>query len=196
MFRFDLRAVTMLSKYTDHMRHPTKRDSLCRLAPIDIVTVIDVGVAAQTESLIAAFPDALHLLIESDPRWIETYAKTYAGIRHVIHQMAADVTNRIDSLTFDSPALLKIDVDGGELAVLIGSIGILDRVAVLVIEATSASLFAIVQFAEAHGFRLFDIVELCYCGNQLHQCDLIFVAEAFCHLVFTPWSLESYQHFE
>ena len=196
MFRFDLRAVTMLSKYTDHMRHPTKRDAFRRLSAISIATVIDVGVAAQTESLIAAFPDALHLLIESDPRWIETYAKTYAGIRHVIHQMAADVTNRIDSLTFDAPALLKIDVDGGELAVLIGSIGILDRVAVLVIEATSASLFAIVQFAEAHGFRLFDIVELCYCGNQLHQCDLIFVAEAFCHLVFTPWSLESYQHFE
>ena len=196
MFRFDLRAVTMLSKYTDHMRKPTKRDSLCRLAPIDIVTVIDVGVAAQTESLIAAFPDALHLLIESDPRWIETYAKTYAGIRHVIHQMAADVTNRIDSLTFDAPALLKIDVDGGELLVLRGAAGILDRVAIIIVEATADSLSGIVQFAEVHRFRLFDIVELCYCGNQLHQCDVIFVAERFCPLVFTPWSLESYQHFE
>ena len=178
------------------MRKPTKRDSLCRLAPIDIVTVIDVGVAAQTESLIAAFPDALHLLIESDPQWHDTYAQTYAGIRHVIHQMAADVTNRIDSLTFDAPALLKIDVDGGELLVLRGAAGILDRVAIIIVEATADSLSGIVQFAEVHRFRLFDIVELCYCGNQLHQCDLIFVAEAFCHLVFTPWSLESYQHFE
>lgn len=188
--------VLMLSWYTDHMRKPTKRDSLCRLAPIDIVTVIDVGVAEKTESLLAAYPHAKHILIESDSQWHDTYAQTYAGIRHVIHQMAADVTNRIDSLTFDAPALLKIDVDGGELAVLIGSIGILDRVAVLVIEATSASLFAIVQFAEAHGFRLFDIVELCYCGNQLHQCDLIFVADSYCPLVFTPWDIRLYQHFE
>ena len=186
----------MLSKYTDYMRHPTKKDSFRRLSAIDIATVIDVGVAAQTESLIAAYPNALHLLIESDPQWHDTYAQTYAGIRHVIHQMDADVTNRIDSLTFDGAALLKIDVDGGELAVLIGSIGILDRVVVLAIEVTSDSLCSIVQFAHAHGFRLFDIVELCYCGNQLHQCDLVFVAERFCPLVFTPWDLRSYQHFE
>ena len=186
----------MLSKYTDHMRHPTKRDAFRRLSAIDIATVIDVGVAEQTESLIAAYPNALHLLIESDPQWHDTYAQTYAGIRHVIHQIAADETQRIDCLTFDGPALLKIDVDGGEMAVLIGSIGILDRVAVLVIEVTSDSLFAIVQFTKAHRFRLFDVVELCYCGNQLHQCDLIFVAESFRHLVFTPWSLESYQHYE
>ena len=178
------------------MNTPTKRDAFRRLAAINIATVIDVGVAAQTESLIAAYPDALHLLIESDPQWHDTYAQTYAGIRHVIHQMAADETRRIDSLTFTGTAILKIDVDGGELAVLIGSIGILDRVAVIVIEVTSDSLFGIVQFAQAHGFRLFDIVELCYCGNQLHQCDVLFVAESFCHLVFTPWDLESYQHFE
>ena len=196
LLRVDLRAVTMLSKYTDHMRHPTKRDAFRRLSAIDIATVIDVGVAAQTESLIAAFPNALHLLIESDPQWYDTYPDTYVGIRHVIHQMAANVTQRIDCLTFDAPAILKIDVDGEELAVLIGSIGILDRVAVLVIEVTSDSLCSIVQFAQAHGFRLFDIVELCYCGNQLHQCDVIFVAERFCPLVFTPWDIGLYQHFE
>ena len=178
------------------MNTPTKRDAFSRLSAIHLATVIDVGVAEQTESLIAAYPNALHLLIESDPQWHDTYPDTYAGINYVIHQMAADVTNRIDSLTFDAPALLKIDVDGEEMAVLIGSIGILDRVAVLVIEVTSDSLFGIVQFAQAHGFRLFDIVELCYCGNQLHQCDVLFVAESFCHLVFTPWDLESYQHFE
>jgi hypothetical protein len=178
------------------MNLPTKRDAFRRLAAIRIATVIDVGVAAQTESLIAAYPDALHLLIESDPQWLLTYPDTYAGINYVIHQMAADVTNRIDSIAFNAPALLKIDVDGGEIAVLIGSIGILDRVAVIVIEATSDSLFAIVQFATAHGFRLFDVVELCYCGNQLHQCDLIFVAQSFCHLVFTPWDIRLYRHFE
>ena len=178
------------------MHTPTKRDAFRRLSAISIATVIDVGVAEQTESLIAAFPNALHLLIESDPQWYDTYPDTYVGIRHVIHQMAADGTNRIDCLTFDGPALLKIDVDGEEIAVLRGTAGVLDQVAVLVVEATADSLFGIVQFAQAHGFRLFDIVELCYCGNQLHQCDLIFVAERFCPLVFTPWDLESYQHFE
>lgn len=178
------------------MNLPTKRDALRRLAAIPIATVIDVGVAAQTESLIAAFPNALHLLIEPDTKWHHSYPQTYAGIRHVIHQITADETQRIDALTFDAPGLLKIDVDGGELAVLIGSIGILDRVAVFAIEVTSDSLFSIVQFATAHGFRLFDVVELCYCGNQLHQCDLIFVAELFCHLVFTPWDIQLYQHFE
>jgi hypothetical protein len=178
------------------MNTPTKRDAFRRLAAIPISTVIDVGVAEQTESLIAAYPDALHLLIEPDIQWHATYATTYAGINYVPYVMLADTINRIDALTFDGPALLKIDVDGGELAVLIGSIGILDRVAVIVIEATSDSFFSIVQFAEAHGFRLFDIVELCYCGNQLHQCDLIFVAESFSHLVFTPWDIRSYRHFE
>jgi len=178
------------------MNTPTKRDAFRRLAAIRIATVIDVGVAAQTESLIAAYPDALHLLIEPAIKWHDTYPQTYAGINYVPHVMLANSINRIDALTFDAPALLKIDVDGGELAVLIGSIGILDRVAVIVIEATSDSLCGIVQFATAHGFRLFDAVELCYCGNQLHQCDLLFVAESFCHLVFTPWDIRSYRHFE
>jgi hypothetical protein len=178
------------------MNTPTKRDAFRRLSAIHLATVIDVGVAAQTESLISAYPDALHLLIEPDSKWHDTYAQTYAGIRHVIHQMAADGTNRIDCLTFDGPALLKIDVDGEEIAVLRGTAGVLDQVAVLVVEATADSICAIVQFATEHSFRLFDIVELCYCGNQLHQCDLIFVAESFCHLVFTPWDIRSYQHFE
>ena len=178
------------------MNTPTKRDAFSRLSAIHLATVIDVGVAAQTDSLVSAYPNALHLLIESDPQWHDTYAQTYAGIRHVIHQIAADETQRIDSLTFDSPALLKIDVDGEEIAVLRGTAGVLDQVAVLVVEATADSICAIVQFATEHSFRLFDIVEICYCGNQLHQCDMIFVAESFCHLVFTPWDIRSYQHFE
>jgi len=178
------------------MNTPTKRDAFRRLSAIRIATVIDVGVAEQTESLVAAYPNALHLLIEPDIKWNATYATTYAGINYVIHQIAADETRRIDSLTFNGPALLKIDVDGGELAVLRGSTNCLEKLAVLVVEATAVSLFAIVKFAEAHGFRLFDIVELCYCGNQLHQCDLIFVAQSFCHLVFTPWDIRLYRHFE
>ena len=178
------------------MNTPTKRDAFSRLSAIHLATVIDVGVAAQTESLVAAYPNALHLLIEPDPQWHDTYAQTYAGIRYVPHVMLANTVNRIDALQFDGPALLKIDVDGGELAVLRGTAGVLDQVAVLVVEATADSLFGIVQFAQAHGFRLFDIVELCYCGNQLHQCDLIFVAERFCPLVFTPWDIRSYRHFE
>lgn len=178
------------------MHLSTKRNAFRRLSAIHIATVIDVGVAAQTESLIAAFPSALHLLIEPDTTWHDSYRQTYASIRHVIHQITADETRRIDSLTLNGPALLKIDVDGCELAVLIGSIGILDCVALIVIETTSDSLCDIVQFAQAHRFRLFDIVELCYCGNQLHQCDLIFVAESFCPLVFTPWDIQLYRHFE
>jgi hypothetical protein len=178
------------------MNMPTKRDAFRRLAAIPIATVIDVGVAEQTDSLIAAYPEALHLLIEPDIRWHATYAKTYAGIDYVPHVMAANTVNRIDSLSFNGPALLKIDVDGGELAVLRGSTNCLEKLAVLVVEANAVSLFAIVQFAEAHGFRLFDVVELCYCGNQLHQCDLMFVANPFCPLVFTPWDIRYYQHFE
>jgi hypothetical protein len=178
------------------MNTPTKRDAFRRLSAITISTVIDVGVAEKTESLIAAYPHATHLLIECDAKWIATYPVTYAGIRFKSHLMSANIVNRIDAIPFDGPALLKIDVDGGELAVLRGSTNCLDTMAVLVVEATAESVFGIVQFAEAHGFRLFDIVELCYCGNQLHQCDLIFVAESFCHLVFTPFDIGSYQHFE
>ena len=178
------------------MNTPTKRDAFRRLSAIRIVTVIDVGVAAQTESLIAAYPHSLHLLIESDEQWVGNYQSTYFGIRHVTHLMFANTVNRIDDLQFDGPALMKIDVDGGELAVLYGSTNCLKKIAVLVVEATSSSLCGIVQFADSHGFRLFDVVEPCYCGNQLHQCDLIFVADSYCPLVFTPWDIRSYQHFE
>ena len=178
------------------MNHPTKTDSFRRLAAIQIETVIDVGVAAKTESLIAAYPHALHLLVERDASWLRVYPANYEGVSHVAYLMNANETNRIDGLSFDGNALLKIDVDGGELQVLRGATGVLNHVAIVAVEATSDSICGLVQFASEHSFRLFDIVELCYCGNQLHQCDLIFVAERFCPLVFTPWSMESYQHFE
>ena len=82
----------------------------CRLAAIPIATVIDVGVAARTESLIAAYSDALHLLIESESQWHDIYAQTYGGINYVPRVMLANTVNRIDALPFDGPALLKIDV--------------------------------------------------------------------------------------
>ena len=139
------------------------------------------------------FPDAFHFLIESDPNWISTYSETYREIPYVaLNWFADDSSHRIDSIRCEGPILLKIDVDGPELRVLDGCRGLLAKVAVVVIEATMDHVASISEYLDS-GFVLFDIVDLCYCGPQLHQCDLVFVNRAVEHLVKVPFDLEKYQ---
>jgi FkbM family methyltransferase len=80
------------------------------------------------------------------------------------------------------PALLKIDVQGAELQVLHGAVGVLEQIDVIVVECSFVELYAgqahaadVVRFLHAHGFMVSDV------GNptrDLHgralQTDLVF----------------------
>jgi hypothetical protein len=78
-------------------------------------------------------------------------------------------------------AILKIDVDGAEIAVLRGSSSLLALDAVLIIEGTLldtevARFGQIIQFMCSKGYELFDIIEPLYrFDDVLWQVDLVFV---------------------
>ncbi|NBO18605.1 MAG: hypothetical protein EBV03_05135 [Proteobacteria bacterium] len=173
-------------------RKPTKDSALKVLAPLNIKTVIDVGVADCTEELMLAFPSARHHLIEPDAKWLSTYAETYKNIDHVAYCFKADSTdNRIDDRIKNVQAdiLLKIDVDGPEADVITGCKNIMPLVAAVVVEVTPSNFSNVVACLASYEFDLFDIVDMHYCGDSWHQCDMIFVRNDFVAEVRTPWDI-------
>lgn len=92
-----------------------------------------------------------------------------------------------------TPYLLKVDVDGWELAVLRGAEGIWADIACIILEAPVESLLERMTFVMSRGFKLFDIVDHCYYHDMLSQVDLVFVAERLMdnpHL--RPWETKSF----
>ncbi len=71
--------------------------------------------------------------------------------------------------------LLKIDVDGLDLNVLIGAKEVLKKASIVIVEATWSSLAAIANYLEENGFVLYDLADKCFYGNALWQCDLVYV---------------------
>lgn len=71
------------------------------------------------------------------------------------------------------PYLLKIDIDGHELAAIAGAAETFKKCAVVIVEATIRELTQRVAAIAAHGFTLFDLAEPCYYDNALWQCDAI-----------------------
>ncbi|PSR17669.1 FkbM family methyltransferase [filamentous cyanobacterium CCP3] len=92
-----------------------------------------------------------------------------AEFPEIIFEEVAEVEiKRLDSLVLDDielrDLLLKIDVQGFELDVLRGAVGVLDRILVIVCEANFACLYEnqcafeeIILFLRAHNFYLIDI---------------------------------------
>ena len=83
----------------------------------------------------------------------------------------------------EPPYILKVDVDGHELAVLDGAEETLAATSIVVIEAplTRTALpqfFERAQYLMARGFDLVDIVDVAYYNGVLWQADLIFVPRA------------------
>jgi hypothetical protein len=178
------------------MRHASKKSVFKVLRNLGIAVVIDIGTERCTESLIEAFPDAHHVLIESNPAWIPLYEDIYSGISFEAHNFTASSQNRVDRLKFSvcgGPSLLKIDVDGQELDCLHGCSGLFGSASAVVVEATTDRLSGIVAFLEQHDFRLFDLVDLCYCGPQLHQVDLVFVRACEEPKVRVAWDISLFQ---
>ncbi len=75
------------------------------------------------------------------------------------------------------PYLLKIDVDGFELAVLRGAEQTLRQSSIVIIEAPLHELAERIAAVQRHGFRLFDLVEPCYYDGAFWQCDAVLVRE-------------------
>lgn len=86
----------------------------------------------------------------------------------------------ISKIEITPPYLLKIDVDGQELAILNGAINTLKNTSIIVIEAPinkvfNPHFFARSKFLIDHGFYLLDIVDFAYYNGILWQVDLVFV---------------------
>ena len=75
------------------------------------------------------------------------------------------------------PYLLKLDVDGHELPILRGAEETLGNTSCVVIESPLCYLSERVSYLESKGFKLWDIVDLCYYCDNLHQVDLIFLSD-------------------
>jgi hypothetical protein len=71
--------------------------------------------------------------------------------------------------------LLKVDVDGEDLAVVQGFGRELQKAAVIVIECTMPTLLERQSFLTKEGFEIFDIIDLVYYGPGLYQMDVVFV---------------------
>lgn len=95
-------------------------------------------------------------------------------------------TERLDALLdrteLARPALLKIDVQGGELGVLAGAIGLLDAIDAILVECSFRELYEgqpvadeIVRFVHGYGFALASVSSpFVDCAGQVLQADLVF----------------------
>lgn len=86
-------------------------------------------------------------------------------------------TKRFDEIGLNiSPNfLLKIDTDGGEDKIIKGFGDIIRQASVVIIEVTFIEITNRIKELENNGFTLIDIVDSCYYGPLLHQCDAVFV---------------------
>lgn len=94
------------------------------------------------------------------------------------------VSRLIDHLPpveIESPALLKIDVQGYELQVLAGCEDVLERFAWVYVECSFVELYRGQSFADEviawlrdRGFRLYGIYNLMYAANRAVQGDFLF----------------------
>jgi FkbM family methyltransferase len=101
-----------------------------------------------------------------------TQKSTGDNIRNV---RVAKVDTLVRESSFPSPYLLKIDVDGVEMAIMRGALETFARTTVIVIEANIKNFIERSSFLLDHGFELFDVVDPCYYDDRLRQFDLIFL---------------------
>jgi len=104
-----------------------------------------------------------------------------------IVQKATENSRVVDSIRLDTflskksnlgSCLLKIDVEGAEIpiSILQGGRETLKHTSVVVIEMTVDRFVERAKLLDQAGFDIWDIVALCYYGDCLWQCDVIFVS--------------------
>jgi FkbM family methyltransferase len=98
------------------------------------------------------------------------------------------VTRRFDSLypEFETPALVKIDVQGAEMKVLRGMQGIMDKIEVILVEVSTLATLKdtpeaheVIHFLWQHGFVLADVMSVLRrpLDHQTSQVDLMFIRD-------------------
>lgn len=96
---------------------------------------------------------------------------------HYIQSIKVDVIT-LDSIykKYQSPFLLKIDVDGNEIDVLKGSKELLEsnNVQIIVIEAGKRCL-EIYNLIKKYNYELFDACDITYRDGKFKQCDFVFI---------------------
>lgn len=101
------------------------------------------------------------------------------------------------------PYLIKLDVDGDELRILAGATQTLKNTSCVVIETPVRRVAERINALDAHGFILWDIIDLNYYKGNLSHFDMVFVPGWQRHLpALNPWSaslvdpkgMESYLH--
>lgn len=103
----------------------------------------------------------------------------------------------VDMITLDSyfshqpeieNIILKIDVDGHEIAILNGASSLLKKCSAVVLESPLVYLHERLNYMLSCGFVLWDIVDFCYYRGNLHQVDMIFLSRNTKELPhFSPW---------
>jgi FkbM family methyltransferase len=112
---------------------------------------------------------------------------------------------RLDTFTKDAqlakPFLLKIDVDGQELAVLRGARDSLRYCSIVIVECQAMELAKRISLVQSAGFTLFDLCEPCYYDKVFWQCDAVFIRNDFAENLFerlkgkvTSGMYERYNH--
>ena len=148
-------------------RKPSKYASLKSLN-LSPDYVIDVGAWKETLSLKTLYPNATHHLYETDEKHLPKLSENYAHIKHKIFSHGS-----VPMIPIDSKVLLKIDTDGCDLKILIGTN--LQSVSVAVVEVTHNNVPEMFNIFREAGFELYDIVDIGYMHGWLHQFDAIFI---------------------
>jgi FkbM family methyltransferase len=114
--------------------------------------------------------------------WDDTISHSHVGTGDSNDESRPIEQARLDTVLKDKalpqPFLLKVDVDGHERAVIDGAPETLAKTACLILEAPLAVLTERVRMIEDLGFKLWDIVDLCYLRGAMMQVDLVFISAA------------------
>ncbi len=154
---------------------------------IDFKTIVDVGVGNDgTPVFIDLFPEAKHILIESDTATFDDIERTYTGARidyELIEEKVAEFETSLSNILkhhkhkWLRPCLLKIDIDGIDLQALRGAVELFPFVDWIMIETTIKlnRLYKKLDFlCGQHNWVLWDIFDPHYGYGRLAQVDLLF----------------------
>ena len=124
---------------------------------------------------------------ESNSETSELLTSSWLKQGEVLRATEESQSRRIPAITLDElcqkqklsgPYLIKIDVDGAEVDVLEGAVGILQETEYVIVEATLfGQIYDVINFMKLQGFAAYDIVDLHYrpLDSALIQVDIAFV---------------------
>ena len=86
-------------------------------------------------------------------------------------------TKNLDEIckNYQTPYIIKIDVDGQELEILKGAKNCLKDTFIFIVEAWTNRISNIINILSEMGFELWEITDICYMRGQMSQVDLIFL---------------------